>query len=62
MNDLCEERQALASTLCAVKKMVGQGGGLEDLARWLDKISTSPFQQVDIFTYIVLLMIFSFYP
>jgi len=26
--------------------MVGQGGGLEDLARWLDKISTSPFQQV----------------
>ena len=31
----------------ALTKMVGQGGGLEDLARWLDKISTSSFQKVD---------------
>ena len=30
----------------ALTKMVGQGGGLEDLARWLDKISTSSFQKV----------------
>ena len=30
----------------ALKKMVGQGGELEDLVRWLDKISTSSFQKV----------------